>query len=263
MHWTVSHQRHSCRPRSTVCLPSDITFHLCLNNRTQLLHRADTKVVAWLIQDGIGVVAGPAACASISRVLRQQAASVPARARYHQRGTSAGAQWFCKVRPLTFRLACDGRWDCTDQPCTSVCTYVAVGLVSSEMRVFFSCMPSPYTSCCLHRSHGPQSVKPTESVRPVSTDATASYGQGITLSREIGYKPQEQSSIERYSHPAEYATSSYTTHIPLLSPGSAFLLVSLCETAGLNWREHRHHFARPRLFALLAPPHAAARTCSD
>lgn len=47
------------------------------------------------------------------------------------------------------------------------------------------------------KSHGPQSVKPTESVRPVSTDATASYGQGITLSREIGYKPQEQSSIER------------------------------------------------------------------
>lgn len=38
---------------------------------------------ARLIQDGIGVAAGPAACASIPRVVRQQATSVPARASHH------------------------------------------------------------------------------------------------------------------------------------------------------------------------------------
>lgn len=59
-------------------------------------------------------------------------------------------------------------------------------------------VPGPCTCCGFRRSQGPKSAKPTESVRPVSTDATASYSQGITLSKDMGYKPQEQSSIERY-----------------------------------------------------------------
>lgn len=65
------------------------------------------------------------------------------------------------------------------------------------------CFPSmPFSErCCLHRSQVSKNAKSkqtADSARPVSTDATASYSQGITLSKNMGYKPQEQTAIERY-----------------------------------------------------------------
>ena len=42
-----------------------------------------------------------------------------------------------------------------------------------------------------------KTVKQTESARPVSTDALASYSQGVSLNKELGYKPQETTSIEQ------------------------------------------------------------------
>lgn len=42
-----------------------------------------------------------------------------------------------------------------------------------------------------------KTVKQTESARPVSTDALASYSQGVSISKELGYKPQETTSIEQ------------------------------------------------------------------
>ncbi len=50
--------------------------------------------------------------------------------------------------------------------------------------------------CLLRRGHK-QKNKQSEPARPVSTDALASYSQGISLSKELGYKPQEQTSVER------------------------------------------------------------------
>ena len=58
------------------------------------------------------------------------------------------------------------------------------------------------TYCLLRRTQAPKSVKSNpkqaEHVRPVSTDATASYSQGVTVNKDFGYIPQEQTSIERY-----------------------------------------------------------------
>lgn len=42
-----------------------------------------------------------------------------------------------------------------------------------------------------------QKNKQSEPARPVSTDALASYSQGVSLSKDLGYKPQEQTSVER------------------------------------------------------------------
>ena len=48
----------------------------------------------------------------------------------------------------------------------------------------------------LRRGHM-QKNKQSEPARPVSTDALASYSQGVSLSKDLGYKPQEQTSVER------------------------------------------------------------------
>ncbi len=55
--------------------------------------------------------------------------------------------------------------------------------------------PAPEV-CHLRRGHK-QKNKQSEPARPVSTDALASYSQGVSLSKELGYKPQEQTSVER------------------------------------------------------------------
>lgn len=67
-----------------------------------------------------------------------------------------------------------------------------------ETMVFQACLSA---TLLLHRSQVSKNAKSkqaADSARPVSTDATASYSQGITLSKNMGYKPQEQTSIERY-----------------------------------------------------------------
>ena len=70
------------------------------------------------------------------------------------------------------------------------------------MIVLSSIGPEFQQLLLLHRRQVPKSAKskqPADLVRPVSTDATASYSQGISINKDMGYKPQEQTSLERYS----------------------------------------------------------------
>ena len=116
----------------------------------------------------------------------------------HLRGSSTGPGWFCQVRVEVDYRYVNRRTLLMHLPCfhglqNSICC--------TEHSLAIAFWYVLKRSLVLRSAPRPKSTtgktKQTDTARPVTTDATANYSQGITVNKDFGYKPQEQTSIER------------------------------------------------------------------